>query len=96
MISFAARYYSNTLTNLAISPISHYLLLILIDKLFLDIRDNSGVLFLIFYPKIIPIANPNLLRRGFNGCYLIGLKRFPFSINVFRNFLRFGHLLLSV
>src|SRR6266536_6480119 len=95
MTSFAARYYSSTPMNLTISLISYYLLLILIDKLFLDIKDNSGVLFLIFYAEVILIASPILLRRGFNGCHLIGLKRFPFSINVFKKFLRFSHLLLN-
>ena len=96
MTSFAARCCPSILMNFAISLISYYLLLILIDKLFLNIKDNSGVLFLIFCVEVILIASLILLRRDFNSYYLIGLKRFPFSINVFRNFMRFDHLLLNI
>ncbi len=94
MIAFAARRNPNILINFTISLVSHNLLFVLIDKLFLDIRNNNKILIFIFYAKNILISISVLLRRDFNSCHLINFKSFLFSLDVFRNFLWFGLLLL--
>ncbi len=87
MTVFVARCGFDILMNFVISLVSYNLLFILIDKLFLDIRNDSGILIFIFCAKSIPVSSLVLFRRGFNSCYLISFKSFPFSLDVFRNFL---------
>ncbi len=53
---------TNVLINFIINLISYNLLFILVDKLFLNIKNNSGILIFIFYAKSIPVLSLVLFR----------------------------------
>ncbi len=79
-----------------ISLITHKLLLVLINKILLYVRDDDRVLIFIFCAKSLLIFNLNSLFTRFDSCYLVTCEDFLFSVSIFWKSLTLGLCLRSL